>query len=175
MSDKTPQIKYIKIPRWEQLPDIDLYLDQVVTFIEDNLSNYIMETSANQKEEKNKIITKTMINNYVKQGVLTPPVKKKYNKTNIASLFVICILKQVYSINEIHNLIRIALSSYNISNAYNSFCEEIETAVNLTFQQEDYSCSSMSHKKYILKNVAQSFASKFYVQKSLLEYTTKKN
>ena len=61
----------IHIPRWEELPNIDLYLDQVVTLLEEYLGNFITN-----KEDK--IITKTMINNYVKHGIITPPENKKY-------------------------------------------------------------------------------------------------
>ena len=82
------------IPRWEELPNIDLYLDQVVTILENYLKNLV---SLKDKEDE-KVVTKTMINNYVKHGILKPPVNKKYNKEHIARLIVICILKQVYII-----------------------------------------------------------------------------
>ena len=81
------------LPRWNELPEIDLYLDQVVNYLE----KYLGILSSNDDD---KIITKTMINNYVKQGIMPAPEKKKYGKTHIAYLMVICILKQVYSISE---------------------------------------------------------------------------
>ena len=58
------------MPRWNELPDIDLYLDQVVNYLERYLANY----SVNKED---KIITKTMINNYVKQGIMPAPEKKE--------------------------------------------------------------------------------------------------
>ena len=76
------------LPRWNELPEIDLYLDQVVNYLE----KYLGILSSNDDD---KIITKTMINNYVKQGIMPAPEKKKYGKTHIAYLMVICILKQV--------------------------------------------------------------------------------
>ena len=82
------------LPRWNELPEIDLYLDQVVNYLE----KYLGILSSNDDD---KIITKTMINNYVKQGIMPAPEKKKYGKTHIAYLMVICILKQVYSIGDI--------------------------------------------------------------------------
>ena len=62
-----------KLPRWDNLPSIDLYLDQVVNYLERILKSYSLD-----KEEK--IITKTMINNYVKQGIMPAPEKKRYNR-----------------------------------------------------------------------------------------------
>ena len=86
-------ISEFHIPRWEEIPDIDLYLDQTVTILEKYLESYV--------DEDEKIITKTMINNYVKQQLLEPPVNKKYNREHIANLFIICILKQIFSINDL--------------------------------------------------------------------------
>lgn len=167
MTEQDKNLKNFHIPRWEELPNIDLYLDQVVTFLEDSLSNFIKEDSNNGK---NMIITKTMINNYVKQGILEPPVKKKYNRKHIAYLFTICILKQVYSISDVNKLITLAIKTTTAESAYNSFCKELENAINLTFQKKIYSeDSSISKEKYILRNVAQTFACKLYVQKVFLK------
>ena len=62
-------------PRWNELPEIELYIDQVICVLQSNLSIF-------SKEENSPVITPNMINNYVKQEVLKPPVKKKYNKSN---------------------------------------------------------------------------------------------
>ena len=90
-------IMKIHIPRWNELPEIDLYLDQVVNYLEKYLDQYNVI-----REEK--IITKTMINNYVKLGIMPAPEKKKYSREHIAYLIVICVLKQVYSISDIGKL-----------------------------------------------------------------------
>ena len=95
---KNEDIKKFHMPRWNELPEIDLYLDQVVTFIEKYLLDYVQYEN---DEKENKIITKTMINNYVKQEVIEPPIKKKYNRNNIAYLLDISIIKKVYSIIDI--------------------------------------------------------------------------
>ena len=60
------------IPHWDALPDLDLYMDQVIAFMEKYLSLF--------GDSRDKLITPSMINNYVKLGVLPPPVKKKYNQ-----------------------------------------------------------------------------------------------
>lgn len=150
------------IPRWSEIPKLDLYLDQTVTFVEKNLKSFICN-----KDET--IITKTMINNYVKQGLIKPPKKKKYNKTHIATLFVICILKQVYSINDIYGLILLAVKTARFNYAYDQFCEALEQAIQYTFEGIEFpTVKDISFEQYLLKSVAQSFASKLYVEKTFL-------
>lgn len=153
------------VPRWEELPNIALYLDQLVTLLEDYLANYIQDD--NNKE--NKIITKTMINNYVKQGILDSPNGKKYNKIHIAKLFVICILKQVYSISDINELIKLAIKTVPVEKAYDRFCIELENAIYTTFCVEQSNIKKKVTKEhYILINVVNSFANKLYVEKIFL-------
>lgn len=153
------------IPRWEELPNIDLYLDQIVTLIEDYLKNLI--PAKDSKDDK--VLTKTMINNYVKHGILKPPVNKKYNRTHIARLIVICILKQVYCINNINSLIKIALETSSIEVSYNKFCIVVEKAIDSVFNKKDFVYDDeMTKERYILKNVVISFASKLYVEQNLI-------
>jgi len=160
----TNDIIHFHIPRWSELPSIDLYLDQLVTLLESYLNLYIKD------DKENKIITKTMINNYVKQGLIDPPIKKKYNKTHIAKLFVICILKQVYSINDIDQLIKLGVKTAPIRASYNNFCKELENAIYITFKIKDNeNKKTMTQEQYILKNVVLSFANKIYVQKVFLK------
>ena len=90
------------IPRWEELPDLELYLEQVVILLEEYLEPFYTD-------KKEKIITKTMIHNYVKFRVMKAPIHKKYNKSHIAYLITICLLKRIYSIHDIKTLIRLAL------------------------------------------------------------------
>lgn len=79
-------------PKWSELPDIDLYLDQVLLYI-----NQIEGENQHYKRE----LTASMINNYVKHGQLAKPIKKKYNRQQIARLIVITSFKNVFSIQEI--------------------------------------------------------------------------
>jgi len=154
------------IPRWEELPNIDLYMDQVVSFIEESLTDLF--PAKNDKEDK--FITKTMINNYVKQGILNPPINKKYNRTHLARLIVICMLKQVYSINDINALITLALETSGIEISYNKFCMLVERAIDSTFKKEEfvYPNEELTNERYLLKTVVQTFVNKLYVQKSFL-------
>ena len=145
------------IPRWNELPNIDLYMDQVLNYIENSLKDYI--------KSDEKFLTKTMINNYVKQGILQPPINKKYNRLHIAELFVICILKQVYSISEIKELISLALKTNSAENSYNKFCDYLTNSLISTFNGTEYSSNSnYTPEQYLLKNVVQSFVNKLYAQ-----------
>lgn len=83
---------------YDKIPDIELYMDQVTTFIEDKLS-YL------KRRDQEDALTKTMINNYTKAGILIPPNKKKYSKDNMVLIVLTYYLKQVLSINDIEALL----------------------------------------------------------------------
>lgn len=109
-------------PRWEELPDMDLYMDQVITL----LNTYLQEFCVKQQ---GKPITSTMINNYVKHGIVTPPIKKRYTRKHVAYLIVVCILKTVFRMDEISGLITVQMDMYPQDQAYNYFCAELESCL----------------------------------------------
>lgn len=82
----------------EDIPNIDLYMDQVTTFMDTQLSS-------TKRYADDKILTKTMINNYVKNRLLPPPEKKKYSKEHILTLVFIYYFKSVLSISDIQNIL----------------------------------------------------------------------
>lgn len=100
-------------PKWEELPNIDLYLDQVLLYV-----NQVCAPSFSQKE---KGLTASMVNNYVKHGYLTKPEKKKYQRQQIARLIAITTLKSVFSIQEIAqtlNTLQVEASSETLYDAF---------------------------------------------------------
>ena len=152
------------IPRWNELPNVDLYLDQVVNLINSTLSPYIFLESE-YKKENNQLLTKTMINNYVKNNLIEAPVKKLYSKVQLAKLFVICVLKQVYSMQEIQILISMALDGSTIQEAYDRFCNLFEEALMSTYQKKDFiDKNTSSERLYLLKTVLLSCSYKIYVE-----------
>lgn len=162
-------IENIHVPRWKELPDIDLYLDQLVTLLDKYLSPYV-------GDNENPIITKTMINNYVKQGTIAPPEKKKYNREHIASIFVICILKSVYSISNVSALLKLATTDFRIDISYNKFCELFERSMKSIFLHEKIEFSQKAtDSEILLQNVIQSVVYKIYVEKSFLEDENENN
>lgn len=91
------RIKHIEL---EDIPNIDLYMDQVTTFMDSKLK------STARYPEEGKILTKTMINNYAKNDLLPPPVKKKYSREHMILLIFIYYYKGILSINDIQTLLR---------------------------------------------------------------------
>ena len=83
----------------DEIPNIDLYMDQLTSFMDERLK----KTTRHPGEDK--ILTKTMINNYAKNDLLPPPVKKKYSKDHLSLLIVIYYLKSILSISDIQTLI----------------------------------------------------------------------
>lgn len=103
------------------IPDIDLYMDQVTTLMDKKLGN-------EKRDKKDKLLTKTMINNYSKAKILTPSKNKKYNKQQMIQLILIYYLKQVLSINDIHDLFKPLLGSESknealVSDIYDVFLQ----------------------------------------------------
>lgn len=90
----------------EDIPNIDLYMDQVTTFMDTKLR------SASRFPDEDKILTKTMINNYAKNDLLPPPVKKKYSKEHVLLLIFIYYYKGILSINDIQTLLKPITENY---------------------------------------------------------------
>ena len=78
---------------WDRLPELELYMDQVITFLNKQLELFTMDGE--------RLLTPSMINNYVKDGVLPRPVQKKYGREHLAMLTIIYMLKPVLSLPEI--------------------------------------------------------------------------
>ena len=167
-----PSLSAFHIPRWNELPTIELYLDQVVKLINGVLAPYI-NFNLDPKDES-ELLTKTMINNYVKNNLIEPPVKKQYSRVQIAKLFVICVLKQVYSMQDINGLINMALEYSKIEIAYNQFCKLFEQALICTYTKKDFidTRSSRRDSMYLLKSVLLSCSYKIYSKNAVINYTS---
>lgn len=90
----------------EDIPNIDLYMDQVTTFMDQHLR------ATTRYPDEDKILTKTMINNYAKNDLLPPPVKKKYSKEHVLVLIFIYYFKGVLSISDIKALLKPITEQY---------------------------------------------------------------
>lgn len=113
------RIDYIR-PR--EIPDIDLYMDQVTTFMEEHLHS-------SKRYPEDKILTKTMINNYAKNNLLPPPVRKKYTKEHVLILIFIYYFKNILSIKDIEMLLHPLTEKYfhkedafNLTSIYEEVC-----------------------------------------------------
>ena len=153
MDMKNTYLNY-RCPRWEDFPEIELYMDQVVN---------ILESSLNIFSRSEKIITPAMINNYVKQKIVKPPNKKKYDKVHLAYLFVVCILKRIMPISQICDGMAFAMKKYSIPVAYNKFCDELESAIAKIFGEESIEIENVScTEDSIIRAAANSYANLIY-------------
>lgn len=146
------------IPRYNDLPDIELYMDQVLALINKQL--YIITNNDN-------IITPSMVNNYVKFGLIPAPVGKRYTRKHLCYMIVLCFLKQILSMNEIKVLVQHQLKYFNELDAYNLFCNELEIAFkncsNLSFLQSE----NNDNKSQCLIYCAKAIAYKLHTQKNI--------
>ena len=102
-------------PKWEDIPNIDLYLDQVLL--------YVNQVCAPISPDKDKGLTASMVNNYVKHGYLTKPDKKIYQRRQIARLIAITTLKSVFSIQEIAQTLNTLQTQASSDQLYDAFVD----------------------------------------------------
>lgn len=126
------QLSNFSFKNYEELPDIELYMDQVVTYLEKQL--YIFQTSSLDKQ-----ITSSMINNYVKGEVVQAPLSKKYNREHLAAIEEVITLKQVLTIAEVKQILDKrygeSVEKADIFNKFNEANnEKISTAVGEAFK-----------------------------------------
>ena len=107
------------LPKWEQLSSIPLYMDQVMTFMGEVLDLF-------ENDDKTPILTNSMINNYVKNGLVEHPLQKKYSREHLAKLVMIGMLKQVLSIQDISEVFS---ESKNTTVLYDAFREAQDKAL----------------------------------------------
>lgn len=116
-------LDHVDYIRPEEIPNIDLYMDQVTTFMDDHFS-------ATKRYGSDKILTKTMINNYTKNNLLPPSVKKKYSKEHVLLLILIYYFKNILSIKDIETVLKPLREKYftpdselKLSDLYKEVCE----------------------------------------------------
>lgn len=126
------------------IPDIDLYMDQVTTFIDNKLAK-------EKRDKKDKLLTKTMINNYSKAKILTPSKNKRYNKQQMIQLILIYYLKQILSINDIHDLFS---SAFELSEQNDDLINDIYSIFLQIKKGSMGNISSMLKENYELVNKA---------------------
>lgn len=152
-------------PRWAELPGIDLYMDQLTGYI-----NQVFAPLSSQ-EQQGSLLTKAMVNNYVKQRVIERPTNKKYGKNQLAQLIAICALKQVFSIPDICVLLRLALEQGPVQHSYDFFCDELERALQTAFSGTEVAVpddgADPAHLRLLVRRAALAWAGKIYVQKRI--------
>lgn len=162
-----------------EIPNIDLYMDQVTTFMEQQLSS-------TRRHEDDKILTKTMINNYAKNNLLPPPNKKKYSKEHVLVLIFIYYFKSFLSIKDIETLLKPITEKYfqtdcgtDLATIYDEICtvekaqiEPLKEELKETFERAEASFSEVpeeDRKTLQLFSFICSLGFDVYVKKQLIE------
>ena len=119
-------VQGFRLPRYDEIPNVGLYLEQVAKYINEYLEPLGDYT-----------LTPSMISNYVKKGLLNNPVKKQYDREQIAYLFFIAVAKTVLSLDALRGFIAVQKRSYTLQVAYDYFCRQMESMLRFTFELND--------------------------------------
>ena len=153
------RIRDFRMPRYREIPNMGLYLDQTIKYI-----NQYLEPLGCME------ITSSMVSNYVKKGYIKSPVKKQYDAEQIAYLFFIAVAKNVLSMESIAKMFGLMHGVYTEEVAYDYFCSELENVLSYIFGvQEDisYLGTTNSEEKDMLRSVIVAVANVIYVNDRL--------
>lgn len=145
------------LPRYHEIPDVGLYLEQVTKYISDSLAPL---TDA--------AVTASMISNYVKRGLISNPVKKQYSREQIAYLIYIAVVKNVLSMDEIRLTVGVQQQSYAPQVAYDYFCAELENVLDYILERKeipDVVGVDSTEEKVMLRSAIITAAHKIYLDK----------
>ena len=152
-------VQGFRLPRYQEIPDVGLYLEQATKYICRYLSP-ILETP----------LTASMISNYVKRGLLSSPVKKQYSRDQVAYLFFIAVAKNVLSLDALACFLRLQERTYPLEKAYDYFCRELENLLLFQFEVRETIESSdedSSDEKRLLYSCTAAVVQKVYMEKWL--------
>ena len=160
-------IRNFRLPRYHEIPDVGLYLEQTVQYISGFLTPVI-----------NVGITSSMVSNYVKKGLIESPVKKRYSREQIAYLFFIAVAKNVLSLDALHDFIRLQKRTYPLEVAYNYYAEEFEDLLFFAFETKDSiktGSEKESDEKRLLFSCIAAAVEMIYLEKSLAMIFSEEN
>lgn len=151
----TASIRDFHMPRYQEIPDVGLYLDQTVKYINRSVAPLGYGE-----------ITSSMVSNYVKKGYIPNPVKKQYNTEQIARLLFITIVKNSITMENIGRLFILQRNRYSPDIAYNYFCDELENVLMLTFglkETYDQIGETDTREKQMLRSLIVAVANTIYL------------
>ncbi len=159
----TDMIRQFRLPRYQQIPNMGLYLEQATKYVSEYLSP-LGEFA----------LTPSMISNYVKKGLIANPVKKLYGREQIAYLFFIAVAKSVLSLDALTTFIQLQQMTYTLPRAYDYFCEEFENLLQFTFEVKDtmeVTGIDNTDEKRLLYTCISAAVQKVYLEKCLESIT----
>lgn len=119
-------IAQFHLPRYNEIPDLDLYMDQLIKYVGDQV-NVLYATV-------DKTLTPSMVNNYVKQKLVPQPKSKRYERVHVVYLIALCVMKRTFSIADIDRLIELEVHHrYQVPEAYDFFCTAFEESLRVLF------------------------------------------
>ena len=143
------------LPRYNDIPSVGLYLDQAVQFV----NGYFRAFPGVE-------LTPSMVSNYVKKGIISHPIRKKYAREQLASLMYIVVSKTVLSMENIDRLFQMQRAHCSIEQAYNSFCAELEVCLSVVFGQKEGLTPlppDAAEEKYLLRSTIVAAVNKMYL------------
>lgn len=152
-----PAVQHFRLPRYQELPTVELYLDQTTELLNEHL--------AILGDVK---ITSSMISNYVKHHLIRRPIKKRYGADQIAELFFIAVAKNVMSLNDLKAALKIQRACYATATAYDYFAEELENVLAYVFGLKANLATigeEQSEYKHMLRNIIKAVAYKTYIDR----------
>lgn len=125
-SEFMERLETFRLPRYEEVPEIELYMDQLITYVG---SQVAFLPSSGEKP-----LTSSMVNNYVKQRLVPQPKNKRYVRVHVVYLIAVCVLKRSFSISDIERLVALEVRHrYQIPEAYDFFCTAFEESLRVLF------------------------------------------
>lgn len=162
----TENLNNFRLPRFHEIPDVGFYLEQTTRYI-----SQLLEPLG----EGN--VTGSMISNYVKKGLVANPVKKRYNREQIAYLIFVALAKNVLSLDILNQFIQMQKRTYSAEKAYDYFCNELENMIAFVFGQkltlEDVGEDETAEKE-MLRNTIIAIAYKIYLERSFAALSEEK-
>ena len=152
-------IQTFRLPRYHEIPNVGLYLDQTTKYISEYLAPLGDYT-----------LTNSMVSNYVKKGLIASPVKKQYDRDQIAYLFFIAVAKSVLSLDALTGFIALQKRTYSVETAYNFFCKQMEGTLRFTCELTDVENVGeleTTDEKRLLYSCIISVTQKIYLEKCL--------
>lgn len=158
----TVNIEEFRLPRYAQIPDVGLYLEQVVRYVNSHLA--ILGEPA---------LTSSMVSNYVKQRLIPAPQKKLYTAQHLARLLFIAVVKPVVPLDGLRMMFGIQEDSYVLQTAYDYFCDEFENMLGAAFgiaPARQGIGETQSDEKDLLRNTISATVNKVYLDRYLEAY-----
>ena len=152
-------IRNFRLPRYEEIPDVGLYLEQTTKYINGFLEPLPEST-----------LTASMISNYVKKRLIASPLRKQYSREQIAYLIFIALAKNILSLDALANMVNLQQRTYDLPRAYEYFRQEFEGLLRFSFELTDtleIHGVDQTDEKHLFHTCIASLTQKLYLERCL--------